>query len=106
MKRISAAILILTVVSLIFLPALAEAGGAWHRGGHGGWYGRGWHPGWGIGFGAGLFTGYLLAPRVYAAPAPTCYQTIPGHWESRWDPYWQRYVNVYVSPYTTAYPCP
>ncbi len=106
MKKIFAAILILTAVSLIFLPALAEAGGGWHRGGHVGWHGRGWHPGWGFGFGAGLFTGYLLAPPIYAAPAPTCYQTIPGHWESRWDPYWQRYVNVYVPPYTAAYPCP
>jgi hypothetical protein len=106
MKRIYAAIVILTAVSLIFLPALAEAGGGERHGGHAGWHSSGWYPGWGLGFGAGLFAGYLLAPRIYATPAPACYQTVPGHWESRWDPYWQRYINIYVPPYTTAYPCP
>ncbi len=106
MKKICVVILVLAVVSLIILPAFAEAGGGWHRGGHGGWHGNGGYPGWGLGFGAGLFTGYLLAPRVYATPAPTCYQTIPGHWERRWDPYWHKYVNVYVPPYSTSYPCP
>ena len=105
MKRIFAGTLVLTVVSLFLLPAFGEADGGWHRGGQNGWHGRAWYPGWGLGFGAGLFTGYLLAPRSYATPASTCYQTIPGHWESRWDPYWHRYANVHVPPYTTAYPC-
>lgn len=129
MKKAYVAVLILMVVSLLFLPVLAEAGGkhggGWRGGGHGsgyhgwqgrggghgdwhhGWHGRGGDPGWYglLGFGAGVLAGALLAsPPVYAAP--TCYQDIPGHWETRWDRYRQTYIQVYVPPSRVAYPCP
>ena len=59
MKTIKSIAAGLAILSLVSVPALAEA--HWH-GGPGGLF---------LGFGAGLLSGYLLAPRpVYVTPTP------------------------------------
>ena len=112
MKNLFVAVLILVALSLFFLTGFADAhgrhgyyGGGWRNGGHGGWVGRGWYPGvyGGVGFGSGLYPGYLMAPRFYAAPPYTYNQTFPRNWERRWDPHRQRYMNVYVPPARVSY---
>jgi hypothetical protein len=118
MKKIKFLLVGLLAVSLISVPALAEA--HWHHGGGGVI----------LGFGAGLLSGYLFAPRpVYVAPpvyvpAPpppvqppefgyhgsgyeagpppsargTCreWRRIDRHLEDRWDSYSGRWQSVPV----------
>ncbi|MGD0627106.1 MAG: hypothetical protein ABSB32_20660 [Thermodesulfobacteriota bacterium] len=106
MKRVYIAVLVLVVLSLLFLPALAEARGG-HGGGHGGGrcgHGKG-HGGFRGGYYGGWYGGVYLAPPVYEA-YPMCYETIPEHWESQWNPEVQGYVDVYVPEQIIAVPCP
>jgi hypothetical protein len=111
MKKIVIAALVLITLFLFYLTDFADAhgrqgyyGGGRYSAWHGGWYGRGWYPGVHGGLGGGLYSGYVMAPRVYGPFPYPYYRTNSGRWERRWDPYRQTNINLYVPSPRIRYP--